>query len=59
MHLAGVCPICVGEVPCTAPYPRASGAPNTHRIAEGNPISEAAEEEKLRLVADVAHAAWG
>jgi hypothetical protein len=32
---------------------------NTHRIAEGNPISEAAEEEKLRLVADVAHAAWG
>jgi 5-methyltetrahydropteroyltriglutamate--homocysteine methyltransferase len=28
-------------------------------IAEGNPISEAAEERKLRLIADVAHAAWG
>jgi hypothetical protein len=41
------------------PVSRASGALNTHRIAEGNPISEAAEEEKLRLVADVAHAAWG
>jgi 5-methyltetrahydropteroyltriglutamate--homocysteine methyltransferase len=27
-------------------------------VAEGNPIGEAAEEEKLRLVADVAHAAW-
>jgi 5-methyltetrahydropteroyltriglutamate--homocysteine methyltransferase len=27
-------------------------------IAEGNPISEQAEEDKLRLVADVAQAAW-
>jgi 5-methyltetrahydropteroyltriglutamate--homocysteine methyltransferase len=27
-------------------------------IAEGNPISEQAEENKLRLVADVAHEAW-
>jgi 5-methyltetrahydropteroyltriglutamate--homocysteine methyltransferase len=27
-------------------------------IAEGNPVSETAEELKLRLVADVAHAAW-
>jgi 5-methyltetrahydropteroyltriglutamate--homocysteine methyltransferase len=28
-------------------------------IAEGNPISEQAEEDKLRLVADVAQSAWG
>jgi 5-methyltetrahydropteroyltriglutamate--homocysteine methyltransferase len=28
-------------------------------IAEGNPITEQAEEDKLRLVADVAHTAWG
>jgi hypothetical protein len=28
-------------------------------VAFGNPISEAAEESKLRLVADTAHAAWG
>lgn len=28
-------------------------------VAEGNPITEAAQEDKLRLVADVAHAAWG
>ncbi|MBD0281297.1 MAG: cobalamin-independent methionine synthase II family protein [Thermoleophilaceae bacterium] len=28
-------------------------------VAEGNPIDERAEELKLRLVADVAHAAWG
>jgi 5-methyltetrahydropteroyltriglutamate--homocysteine methyltransferase len=28
-------------------------------IAEGNPITEAHEESKLRLVADTAHAAWG
>jgi methionine synthase II (cobalamin-independent) len=28
-------------------------------VAEGNPISEEVEEHKLRLVADVAHAAWG
>jgi 5-methyltetrahydropteroyltriglutamate--homocysteine methyltransferase len=28
-------------------------------IAEGNPIDEAHEEHKLRLVADTAHAAWG
>jgi methionine synthase II (cobalamin-independent) len=28
-------------------------------VADGNPISEDAEERKLRLVADVAHAAWG
>jgi methionine synthase II (cobalamin-independent) len=27
-------------------------------VAEGNPISEEAEEDKLRLVAEVAHAAW-
>jgi 5-methyltetrahydropteroyltriglutamate--homocysteine methyltransferase len=26
--------------------------------AEGNPISEEAEEDKLRLVADVAHGVW-
>jgi 5-methyltetrahydropteroyltriglutamate--homocysteine methyltransferase len=28
-------------------------------VAEGNPISDTAEEDKLRLVADVAHSAWG
>jgi 5-methyltetrahydropteroyltriglutamate--homocysteine methyltransferase len=28
-------------------------------VADGNPISEQAEEDKLRLVADVAHRAWG
>jgi 5-methyltetrahydropteroyltriglutamate--homocysteine methyltransferase len=28
-------------------------------VAAGNPLSEADEEEKLRLVADTAHAAWG
>ena len=28
-------------------------------IAAGNPITEADEESKLRLVADTAHAAWG
>jgi 5-methyltetrahydropteroyltriglutamate--homocysteine methyltransferase len=28
-------------------------------VADGNPIDERAEELKLRLVADVAHAAWG
>ena len=28
-------------------------------VAFGNPISEADEESKLRLVADTAHAAWG
>jgi 5-methyltetrahydropteroyltriglutamate--homocysteine methyltransferase len=28
-------------------------------IASGNPITEADEERKLRLVADTAHAAWG
>jgi 5-methyltetrahydropteroyltriglutamate--homocysteine methyltransferase len=28
-------------------------------IVDGNPISEAHEEHKLRLVADTAHAAWG
>jgi 5-methyltetrahydropteroyltriglutamate--homocysteine methyltransferase len=28
-------------------------------IAAGNPITEADEERKLRLVADTAHAAWG
>ena len=28
-------------------------------IAAGNPLDEDAEERKLRLVADVAHAAWG
>jgi 5-methyltetrahydropteroyltriglutamate--homocysteine methyltransferase len=28
-------------------------------IADGNPVSETTEELKLRLVADVAHAAWG
>jgi len=28
-------------------------------IAAGNPITEADEEQKLRLVADCAHAAWG
>jgi 5-methyltetrahydropteroyltriglutamate--homocysteine methyltransferase len=28
-------------------------------IAAGNPITEADEEQKLRLVADTAHAAWG
>jgi 5-methyltetrahydropteroyltriglutamate--homocysteine methyltransferase len=27
-------------------------------IAAGNPLSEADEEQKLRLVADTAHAAW-
>jgi 5-methyltetrahydropteroyltriglutamate--homocysteine methyltransferase len=27
-------------------------------VADGNPISEQAEENKLRLVADVAHTAW-
>jgi hypothetical protein len=26
--------------------------------AAGNPISEAAEEDKLRLVAEVAHEVW-
>ena len=28
-------------------------------IAAGNPITEADEERKLRLVADTAHAVWG
>jgi 5-methyltetrahydropteroyltriglutamate--homocysteine methyltransferase len=28
-------------------------------IASGNPITEADDERKLRLVADTAHAAWG
>ena len=28
-------------------------------VALGNPIDEAVEERKLRLVADVAHATWG
>ena len=28
-------------------------------IVAGNPITEADEESKLRLVADTAHAAWG
>jgi 5-methyltetrahydropteroyltriglutamate--homocysteine methyltransferase len=28
-------------------------------VAVGNPIDEAVEERKLRLVADVAHATWG
>jgi methionine synthase II (cobalamin-independent) len=28
-------------------------------IASGNPITEADEERKLRLVADTAQAAWG
>ena len=28
-------------------------------IAAGNPLDEVAQERKLRLVADVAHAAWG
>ena len=27
-------------------------------VAEGNPVTEKVEEEKLRLVADVAHTAW-
>jgi 5-methyltetrahydropteroyltriglutamate--homocysteine methyltransferase len=27
-------------------------------VADGNPIDERAEERKLRLVAEVAHAAW-
>jgi hypothetical protein len=28
-------------------------------VADGNPVSEDAEQRKLRLVAEVAHAAWG
>jgi 5-methyltetrahydropteroyltriglutamate--homocysteine methyltransferase len=28
-------------------------------IAAGNPITESDEEQKLRLVADCAHATWG
>jgi 5-methyltetrahydropteroyltriglutamate--homocysteine methyltransferase len=28
-------------------------------VADGNPLSEEAEERKLRLVADVAHTVWG
>ncbi len=28
-------------------------------VADGNPLGEEAEEHKLRLVADVAHAVWG
>jgi 5-methyltetrahydropteroyltriglutamate--homocysteine methyltransferase len=28
-------------------------------VADGNPLSEEAEERKLRLVADVAEAVWG
>ena len=57
-HLGAFCRGCVNQS-STGRSRSGHRGPGGASIVAGNPITEADEESKLRLVADTAHAAWG